>query len=274
MKKILLFLALLAFLAAPAFASVGVRVGGTSIGTATDLYFPAGTTYTFDGSTFGTSTLTGAVAAITSGTIGGAAIDTSVIGGVTPAAGSFTTLSSSGVATLASAGVTAGLTVGTTLGVTGNVAVNTNKFTVTAASGNTLVAGTLAVTGTTTSTGELISATQSRIGGVSVVTGTVVTNSGATLTLTAANMAKNSIFQETGTTAATFTLDTGTALSSAVPGVQVGDMVSFVVSNASTQTVTISGATGTTVTYAMTVPTLTTRTCYAINTGSNTWSIY
>jgi hypothetical protein len=261
-KKLCLFLGLLAFLATPAFASVGVRVGGTQIGTATDLYFPSGTTYTFDGSTFGTSTLTGAVAAITSGTIGGAAIDTSVIGGVTPAAGSFTTLSSSGAATLASAGVT------------GNFAVNTNKFTVAAASGNTLVAGTLAVTGTTTSTGELTSATQSRIGGVSVITGTVVTNSGASLTLSAANMAKNSIFQETGTTVATFTLDTGTALSSAVPGVQVGDMVSFVVSNASTQTVTISGATGTTVTYVMTVPTLTTRTCYAINTGSNTWSIY
>jgi hypothetical protein len=108
MKKILLFLALLAFLATPAFASVGVRVGGTLIGTATDLYFPSGTTYTFDGSTFGTSTLTGAVAAITSGTIGGAAIDTSVIGGVTPAAGSFTTLSSSGAATLASTLSTAG----------------------------------------------------------------------------------------------------------------------------------------------------------------------
>lgn len=257
MKKILLFLALLAFLATPAFASVGVRVGGTQIGTATDLYFPSGTTYTFDGSTFGTSTLTGAVAAITSGTIGGAAIDTSVIGGVTPAAGSFTTLSAS-----------------STLGVTGNVAVNTNKFTVTAASGNTLVAGTLAVTGTTTSTGELTSATQARIGGVSVVTGTVVTNSGASLTLSAANMAKNSIFQETGTTAATFTLDTGTALSSAVPGVQVGDMISFVVSNASNSTVTMAGATGTTLPAAETVPTLTTRTFYAINTGSNTWTIY
>ena len=121
MKKILLFLALLAFLATPAFASVGVRVGGTLIGTATDLYFPSGTTYTFDGSTFGTSTLTGAVAAITSGTIAGVTIDSSVIGGGTPAAGHFTTLSTSGAATLASAGVTGALTVGTTLGVTGAV---------------------------------------------------------------------------------------------------------------------------------------------------------
>lgn len=42
-----------------------------------------------------------------------------------------------------------------TLAVTGNVAVNTDKFTVAAASGNTLVAGTLAVTGASTLTGAL-----------------------------------------------------------------------------------------------------------------------
>ena len=45
--------------------------------------------------------------------------------------------------------------VGGTLGVTGDVAVNTNKFTVAAASGNTVVAGTLGVTGATTLTGAL-----------------------------------------------------------------------------------------------------------------------
>ena len=119
-KKLFLFLALLAFLATPAFASVGVRVGGTLIGTATDLYFPAGTTYTFDGSTFGTSTLTGAVAAITSGTIGGASIDTSPVGANTPSTGAFTTLSASGAITGATtAAITGNTTVGGTLGVTG-----------------------------------------------------------------------------------------------------------------------------------------------------------
>lgn len=45
--------------------------------------------------------------------------------------------------------LTGSLTVGTTLAVTGNFAVNTNKFTVAAATGNTLIAGTLTVTGTT-----------------------------------------------------------------------------------------------------------------------------
>lgn len=54
-----------------------------------------------------------------------------------------TTLDASGATTLS-----------TTLAVTGNVAVNTNKFNVTAASGNTTVAGTLGVTGATTLTGD------------------------------------------------------------------------------------------------------------------------
>ncbi len=46
-------------------------------------------------------------------------------------------------------------TVGGTLGVTGNIAVNTNKFNVTAASGNTNIAGTLTVAGDTTVNGIL-----------------------------------------------------------------------------------------------------------------------
>jgi len=46
-------------------------------------------------------------------------------------------------------------TLASTLTVTGNVAVNTNKFTITAASGNTLVAGTLTVTGATTFAGAV-----------------------------------------------------------------------------------------------------------------------
>lgn len=104
--------------------------------------------------------------------------------------------------------------------------------------------------------------------------GVAITNTASTLTLSAAQIAANSVFQQTGTTAATFTLDTGTALSSAIPNIAVGQMVLFVVSNASSQTVTMAGATGTILTAAMTVPTLTTRTFYAINTGANTWTIY
>lgn len=109
---------------------------------------------------------------------------------------------------------------------------------------------------------------------IRIVTGVVITNTASTLTLTAANMANNAVFQQTGTTAPTFTLDTGANLSSALPNVAVGQMLFFIVSNASNQTITMSGASGTTLANVMTVPTLTTRTFYAINTGSNTWTIY
>jgi hypothetical protein len=47
-------------------------------------------------------------------------------------------------------GVTGATSLSSTLGVTGDVAVNTNKFNVTASSGNTTIAGTLGVTGNTT----------------------------------------------------------------------------------------------------------------------------
>jgi hypothetical protein len=45
------------------------------------------------------------------------------------------------------ANVTGNTTIAGTLGVTGDVAINTNKFNVTASSGNTAIAGTLGVTG-------------------------------------------------------------------------------------------------------------------------------
>ena len=53
--------------------------------------------------------------------------------------------------------ITGNETVGGTLGVTGDVAVNTNKFNVTASSGDTLIAGTLGVTGAGSFTSNLTS---------------------------------------------------------------------------------------------------------------------
>lgn len=52
--------------------------------------------------------------------------------------------------------ITTSLAVTGTAAVSGNFAVNTDKFTVTAASGNTAVAGTLAVTGDTSIAGKLV----------------------------------------------------------------------------------------------------------------------
>jgi len=68
-----------------------------------------------------------------------------------------------------------------TLAVTGNVAVNTDKFTVTAASGNTLVAGTLAVTGAPTFTGAATCSDTLTVVGASTLTGAV--GCGASVTL-------------------------------------------------------------------------------------------
>lgn len=84
-----------------------------------------------------------------------------------------------------------------TLGVTGNVAVNTNKFNVTAASGNTAIAGTLAVTGATTQTGKFTCADtiaaavattsgNASVGGALSVTGNVAVNTNK-FTVTAAS---------------------------------------------------------------------------------------
>ena len=64
-----------------------------------------------------------------------------------------TTLTASGASTL-----TGAVSCLSTLDVTGNVAVNTHKFTVAAASGNTVVAGTLAVTGVATFTADIAAA--------------------------------------------------------------------------------------------------------------------
>lgn len=124
MKRLFVLVISFCLIASSAFAAVGISIAGLNVGTATNLNFPSGTSYTSDGSTYTFATLANAAAAITSGTINGA-----VIGGSSAAAGSFTTLTAS--STLA---VTGNATVGGTLGVTGN----------------TTITGTLGVTGAVT----------------------------------------------------------------------------------------------------------------------------
>ena len=104
--------------------------------------------------------------------------------------------------------------------------------------------------------------------------GIAITSNNVGQTLSGANMANGCVFQLTGTTNVNFTLDTGTALSAALPGVSVGDMISFVVCNSSTRTITMVGGTGTTLPSAITIATHQSRTFYAINTGANAWTIY
>lgn len=103
--------------------------------------------------------------------------------------------------------------------------------------------------------------------------GAVVTGT-ADATLSAANMVLGKVFQLTGGTGRTFTLDTGTALSAAMPSVAVGDAIDFKLVNSSTGTLTVLGDTGTTLANVITIATLQSRTLTAINTGTNTWTIY
>ena len=106
MKKLGLALIVLAFLASNVYADVTIKVAGTQIGRFETLDFAAGTTTTRTGEGAGlgiTLTTTGTTAGITSGTIAGTTINSSIIGGSTPAAGHFTALDSTGTTTLGDA---------------------------------------------------------------------------------------------------------------------------------------------------------------------------
>jgi hypothetical protein len=110
----------------------------------------------------GQVTVTDAV--LTTADINGGTADNVTIGGSTAAAGSFTTLGASGTTS----------SWWCALALTGNLDINTNKFNVTAADGNTLIAGTLGVTGNVDLNGGAIDGTV--IGGstAAAVTGTTI----------------------------------------------------------------------------------------------------
>ena len=93
------------------------------------------------------------------------------------------TLGVTGATSLSSLSTSGAATVGTTLNATGNFEVGAAKFTVAAASGNTVVAGTLNVAGNTAITGDL-----------SVNGNTTIGNaSGDSLTVTAGTVAINNL---------------------------------------------------------------------------------
>lgn len=75
------------------------------------------------------------------------------------------------------------------------------------------------------------------------------------------------------TGAGTATLPTGTVLSTAVHP-SVGDSFEVLYANTGTQTVTITGATGSTVVGTAAVATLLTARMTFVNTGTNTWNVY
>ena len=170
----------------------------------------------------------------------GAATGTSLslTGNLSAAAGTFSSTLTAGASTLASAAIT------------GDLAVNTNKFTVAGASGNTAIAGTLGVTGATTLTSVTATGSATFSSTVKITTGAsagkVLTsdatgvatwsNAGGTVTSTSSNTTYTSstnvtyiIF--TGSSASTITLPTAA---------DVGNGREFTIKNVSSVIVTIS----------------------------------
>ncbi len=130
--------------------------------------------------------------------------------------------------------------------ISGNAATVTTNANLTgpiASSGNTTSITAQTGTGTTfvMNTGPTL--TGSHLSGVRRTTIAVVTGD-VDRTLAGGQMAAGSIQQLTGTVARSFTLDTGTALSTAVSGLAVGDAIQFMVVNSSSDVLTIAGVQG------------------------------
>lgn len=103
--------------------------------------------------------------------------------------------------------VTDATTLSSTLGVTGNVAVNTNKFTVEASTGNTVVAGTIEIDGGSPGAGKVLMSDASGLASWSNGLGSAVTTTNTAYPITLAE----SIVFYTGTAAGAFTIPAAAA---------------------------------------------------------------
>ena len=111
--------------------------------------------------------------------------------------------------------------------------------------------------------------------GVKINDGGLVTNSAGTLAIAAANIVNNGLLVQTGSTASTWTLPTGTAMDTAVgSSATTGDQIQFTVSNTSSATITMAAGSGFTLGASYTVATLQSRVFTAYRTGTNTWVLY
>jgi hypothetical protein len=126
------------------------------------------------------------------------------------------TLGVTGVSTLTGATNITGLLTangGIAGGSSANIAINTNKFTVTASNGNTLVAGTLTSTGLITATAAVTVGTTLGVTGLTTLTGGLTqapVAGGSTKTLTAANAGTTTLLDTAAGTVVTLPAATGT----------------------------------------------------------------
>ena len=93
-------------------------------------------------------------------------------------------------------------------------------------------------------------------------------------TLPAATLAKGLLVHTSATGAGTLTVDTGANLDTAFPEWQIGETMRCHYVNAGNQTVTLTGASGTTALSAQTIATLQARTVYFLKTAAATYSVW
>lgn len=93
-------------------------------------------------------------------------------------------------------------------------------------------------------------------------------------TITAANMISGLVVHTSVTGAGTITMDTGTAIDAAFPGLAVGDAIDVYYLNDGTQTVTLTGAAGTTALSASTIATLKGVRLTFLKTATNAFSVF
>ena len=131
-------------------------------------------------------------------------------------------------------------------------------------------AGTINIGSSATGMLSVGRTTSGTIFGGTVVT-SIATQNG---TPTAAQLMGGVITHASTTGAGTLTLPTGTLLSAAVTGVTTGDNYWVVYANTGSQTVTLTGATGSTIVGTAAVPTGKNAQMFLVNTGTNTWNVY
>jgi len=144
-----------------------------------------------------------------------------------------------------------------------NYGAATSKFSVDE-DGDTLVAGTLGVSGAVTL----------RSSRVPIIKRTVTDYDAQAATLTIEGLLGGIVTQNSKTGPSTATTPTGTKISAGITGVAVGDSFSCLYYNRGNQTSTITGASGVTVYGTAAVPAKKTAELIFHCTAANTWSCY
>ena len=142
---------------------------------------------------------------------------------------------------------------------------------------NLTLSGTLAVTGASTLSGSLGVTGITTLGGavnISTQDTAIVDEDAQAGTVTVAELLNGVLTQNSKTGASTMTFPTGTELSAGITTLAVGDSFDVWYYNRGDQTVTLTGATGSTITGNATVATHLSALLKFVNTGTNTWNIY